>query len=61
MSSRPKRIEQATEEWARGRFDTVPGDVEEFIPLPQTQDKPRRATGGVYYPTIAAMAKSGRH
>jgi len=32
VSSRPERIEQAKEEWARGRFDTVPGDVEEFIP-----------------------------
>jgi len=50
VSSRPERIEQAKEEWARGRFDTVPGDEEEFIPLPQTQDKPRRAIGGVFYP-----------
>jgi redox-sensitive bicupin YhaK (pirin superfamily) len=50
VSSRPERIEQAKEEWARGRFDTVPGDAEEFIPLPKTQDKPRRATGGVFYP-----------
>jgi redox-sensitive bicupin YhaK (pirin superfamily) len=50
VSSRPERIEQAKEEWAQGRFDTVPGDVEEFIPLPETRDKPRRATGGVYYP-----------
>lgn len=50
VSSRPERIEQAKEEWARGRFDTVPGDETEFIPLPQTKDKPRRATGGVYYP-----------
>jgi redox-sensitive bicupin YhaK (pirin superfamily) len=50
VSSRLERIEQAKEEWARGRFDTVPGDAEEFIPLPQTQDKPRRATSGVYYP-----------
>jgi redox-sensitive bicupin YhaK (pirin superfamily) len=50
VSSRPERIEQAKEEWARGRFNTVPGDVEEFIPLPDTKDKPRRATGGVYYP-----------
>jgi Pirin C-terminal cupin domain len=33
VSSRPERIEQAKEEWARGRFDTVPGDAEEFIPL----------------------------
>src|SRR3954451_23784364 len=50
VSSRPERIEQAKEEWARGRFDTVPGDAEEFIPLPPTRDKPQRATGGVYYP-----------
>ena len=50
VSSRLERIEQAKEEWAQGRFDTVPGDAEEFIPLPQTKDKPRRATGGVFYP-----------
>jgi redox-sensitive bicupin YhaK (pirin superfamily) len=50
VSSRPERIEQAKEEWARGRFDTVPGDMEEFIPLPQTQEKPRRAAGAVFYP-----------
>lgn len=50
VSSRRERIEQAKEEWANGRFDTVPGDVEEFIPLPDTKDKPRRATGGVFYP-----------
>ena len=50
VSSRPERIEQAKEEWARGRFDTVPGDAEEFIPLPQGNEKPRRATGGVFYP-----------
>src|SRR3954465_11169194 len=34
VSSRPERIEQAKEEWARGRFDTVPDDRNEFIPLP---------------------------
>ena len=50
VSSRPERIEQAKDEWARGRFDTVPGDGEEFIPLPQKRDKPQRATGGVFYP-----------
>jgi len=50
VSSRLERIEQAKEEWAQGRFDTVPGDSEEFIPLPNTQDRPRRATGGVFYP-----------
>ena len=50
VSSRPERIEQAKEEWARGRFDTVPGDEEEFIPLPDKQDAPQRAEGGVHYP-----------
>jgi redox-sensitive bicupin YhaK (pirin superfamily) len=50
VSSRVERIEQAREDWAQGRFDTVPGDTEEFIPLPHTQDRPRRATGGVLYP-----------
>jgi redox-sensitive bicupin YhaK (pirin superfamily) len=50
VSSRPERIEAAKEEWARGRFDTVPGDEEEFIPLPDGRDAPRRAEGGVLYP-----------
>jgi redox-sensitive bicupin YhaK (pirin superfamily) len=50
VSSRPERIEAAKEEWARGRFDTVPGDEEEFIPLPDKQDAPQRAEGGVHYP-----------
>lgn len=35
VSSRRERIEQAKDEWANGRFDTVPGDEEEFIPLPE--------------------------
>jgi redox-sensitive bicupin YhaK (pirin superfamily) len=34
VSSRKERIDQAKEEWRAGRFDTVPGDAEEFIPLP---------------------------
>lgn len=34
VSSRKERIEQAKAEWKKGRFDTVPGDEEEFIPLP---------------------------
>jgi hypothetical protein len=50
VSSRRERIEAAKEEWARGRFDTVPGDEADFIPLPQDNTAPRRATGGVYYP-----------
>jgi hypothetical protein len=35
VSSRKERIEQAKAEWKSGRFDTVPGDAEEFIPLPE--------------------------
>jgi redox-sensitive bicupin YhaK (pirin superfamily) len=34
VSSRKDRIDQAKEEWRQGRFDTVPGDADEFIPLP---------------------------
>jgi redox-sensitive bicupin YhaK (pirin superfamily) len=34
VSSRLERIEQAKAEWKAGRFDTVPGDAEDFIPLP---------------------------
>jgi redox-sensitive bicupin YhaK (pirin superfamily) len=35
VSSRKERIEQAKAEWAAGRFDKVPGDEIEFIPLPE--------------------------
>jgi redox-sensitive bicupin YhaK (pirin superfamily) len=34
VSSRKERIEQAKAEWKSGRFGIVPGDAEEFIPLP---------------------------
>ncbi len=50
VSSRRERIEQAREEWAQGRFDTVPGDEEEFIPLPDGPGKLRLAEGAVHYP-----------
>ncbi|MDO9415728.1 pirin family protein [Pararhizobium sp.] len=36
VSSSKERIEQAKEEWRTGRFDIVPGDEEEFIPLPSS-------------------------
>jgi redox-sensitive bicupin YhaK (pirin superfamily) len=36
VSSSKERIEQAKEEWRTGKFDIVPGDEEEFIPLPAT-------------------------
>lgn len=35
VSSRKERIEQAKQDWKAGRFDKVPGDEEEFIPLPE--------------------------
>ncbi len=34
VSSRKDRIEQAKEDWKAARFDIVPGDENEFIPLP---------------------------
>lgn len=34
VSSRKTRIEAAKEDWKAGRFPKVPGDEEEFIPLP---------------------------
>ncbi|RVC13863.1 pirin family protein [Mesorhizobium sp. M7A.F.Ca.CA.002.15.2.1] len=36
VSSSKERIEQAKEEWKTGRFDIVPGDEDEFIPLPES-------------------------
>ncbi len=35
VSSSRERLEQAKEDWKQKRFDTVPGDEEEFIPLPE--------------------------
>ncbi|MCL4672983.1 MAG: pirin family protein [Sphingomonadaceae bacterium] len=34
VSSSRERIEQARDDWNRGRFPTVPGDEDEFIPIP---------------------------
>lgn len=34
VSSRKSRIAQASRDWREGRFPKVPGDTEEFIPLP---------------------------
>ena len=36
VSSSKERIEQAKQEWKAGRFDIVPGDDKEFIPLPES-------------------------
>ncbi len=35
ISSRQERIERAKQDWKEGRFPPVPGDEEEFIPLPE--------------------------
>lgn len=35
VSSSKERIDQAKADWKLGRFDTVPGDAQEFIPLPE--------------------------
>ena len=35
VSSSKERIDQAKAEWRAGKFDAVPGDAEEFIPLPE--------------------------
>jgi redox-sensitive bicupin YhaK (pirin superfamily) len=53
VSSRLDRIEAAKDEWRQGQFDTVPGDVEEFIPLPENAGKPRLATGSANSATDA--------
>lgn len=34
VSSRKERIEQAKRDWVEGKFPKVPGDEDEFIPLP---------------------------
>jgi redox-sensitive bicupin YhaK (pirin superfamily) len=34
VSPLKERIEKAREEWRTGRFDIVPGDEDEFLPLP---------------------------
>ena len=41
VSSRKERIDQAKAEWKAGRFDTVPGDEKDFIPLPPERGNPR--------------------
>lgn len=41
VSSSKDRIQQAREDWQAGRFPLVPGDAEEFIPLP---DRPNQAS-----------------
>jgi hypothetical protein len=37
VSSSQDRIERAKQEWKAGKFGTIPGDDQEFIPLPETK------------------------
>ncbi len=39
VSSSKERIEQAKADWFEGRFPVVPGDPDEFIPLPEGKPK----------------------
>jgi hypothetical protein len=34
VSSSRERINQAKDDWRQGRFPLVPGDSDEFIPIP---------------------------
>lgn len=40
VSSSRERIEQAKDDWRNGRFGMVPGDEQEFIPLPEQPAPP---------------------
>jgi redox-sensitive bicupin YhaK (pirin superfamily) len=40
VSSDKERIERAKQEWKDGKFGTIPGDDEEFIPLPEPKPSP---------------------
>jgi redox-sensitive bicupin YhaK (pirin superfamily) len=35
VSTSQERIEQAKEDWQAGRFDKIPGDNIDFVPLPE--------------------------
>ena len=37
VSSSKDRIERAKQEWKDGKFGRIPGDDQEFIPLPQAK------------------------
>ena len=39
-SSSKERIERAKDDWNQGRFGLIPGDEQEFIPLPDEKKKP---------------------
>jgi redox-sensitive bicupin YhaK (pirin superfamily) len=51
VSSSRERIEQAKADWKAGRFATVPGDDQEFIPLPEERVRVR---AGVQAPSAGS-------
>ena len=40
VSSSKERIDEAKNDWREGRFKIVPGDEQEFIPLPEDRAPP---------------------
>ncbi len=38
VASSPERIEQAKADWREGHFPKIPGDADEFTPLPENQE-----------------------
>lgn len=46
VSSRSERIEQAQEDWLNARFQSIPHDADDFIPLPSQNSAPRRICAG---------------
>ena len=41
VSSSKERIDEAKNDWRQGRFAIVPGDEQEFIPLPEDRSPPK--------------------
>ena len=56
VSSRPERIAAAKEEWARGRFDTVPGDEAAVHPAARSAGRPAARRGRRALPVSAHLA-----
>ena len=55
VSSSKERIEQAKNEWKTGRFDIVPGDEEEFIPLARGIASALRWLSRIYFRAGAGL------
>jgi len=50
VSSRPERIEQAKEEWARGASTPCRATLRISFRCPTGRTSPQRSTGEVFYP-----------